>query len=486
MTGGEDSTEQEPLWIVGVGDVDPLTLERAADAAREQFDVDATVRSRTLDIESYRGDEEPYQGLDLAEWGRDWVDRAYVLVVTDADIEKPHGDPAFGLAYRDGTVGIVSTARLGEPNTDAFRDRLRTVVAQHVGYLVGMDACGEPDCLFTVADSPADLDRLGPDPCESCAAELDSRGDPILPGDDGGVDTIDRTTNDTGFDDVSELPESLWIVGVGSVATPTLEKVATAIREQYPLDVRVHPDPIGTWGLEADDGDVEEPYDGRDLGIYASMQADRTHALAVTDVDICHPDGGWAFGVSELGGTVGTISTARLGDPDTASLAERLRKEAIRHVGHVLGKRNCATSGCLFSPADTKRELDELSDEPCDRCRPHFETLLSEWPEEHTRREPDTDDGSANETTHVLVNAVRFWTAIGGYLFSLFLTALVSVTLLDLLPGVGVPESGAGMWIYVVGTLLVAYVLYRRLRTLVGKGARGLVGQLRGVVSSDG
>lgn len=187
---------REPLWIVPTGDVGEDVLAAAADGAASVADVDVRIHDGRVDpadfADDWAGDGAPYQGLDLARYAGIQTGRDEVLAVTDADVEKPRGVPDFALAKSGETVGVVSTARLGDPAAAPLEDRVRTVSVQHVGYLLGLWACDDdPDCLFAPTPSVEDVDRIGPDPCETCRDDLATADSPLLPGgatDDGGDD----------------------------------------------------------------------------------------------------------------------------------------------------------------------------------------------------------------------------------------------------------------------------------------------------------
>lgn len=274
-----------------------------------------------------------------------------------------------------------------------------------------------------------------------------------------------------GFGGPSTVPDTLWVVGVGSVESGWLETVASETRELYPLDVRVHSELVGASEL-GEGGPPTEPVDGLDLARTTWTKTGHTDVLAVTDLDIEH-DGDWVFGISALQGSLAAVSTARLGDPDLATFDRRLRAQALRHVSHLLGKGTCPTDGCLFSPADSRRELDKLDTEPCRDCRDEIERL---------REQVDVADSRGEggyELTHDLVNGARFWAAVGGYLLALFLSSIAALSLLEALPLVGIPSSDAGTLVFLVIMVIVAWELYRTGRRWVGRGGRAIVDALR-------
>ncbi len=101
--------------------------------------------------------------------------------------------------------------------------------------------------------------------------------------------------------------------------------------------------------------------------------------LGVTDRDLFIPILTYVFGEAQLGGAAAVVSTARLGEdagPRRARvLSERLAKEAVHEVGHVLGLLHCGTEGCVMSRSPAVREVDEKSSLPCAACRARLAQL---------------------------------------------------------------------------------------------------------------
>jgi len=261
--------------------------------------------------------------------------------------------------------------------------------------------------------------------------------------------------------------ETLWVVGLGGVDQSVLNTVSEAVTEQLPFDVRHHPDPVGTDGLS--DESIDEPYDGVTLARYAALQADRDAVLAVTDIDIEHPDGDTSYGISVLDGSLAAVSTARLGDPDDERFDERLRKEAVAHSAHLLGLSNCWREGCVLRRADMLSELDALEETPCESCRADIEAATEVEAAERTERDSSTASNaeSGNAVTHDLARTARFWRAIVTYGFSLLLVFLAVGGALNI-TGTSFPESDAVAFFALLGMLVLAWLVYRRLRRGLG------------------
>jgi archaemetzincin len=92
----------------------------------------------------------------------------------------------------------------------------------------------------------------------------------------------------------------------------------------------------------------------------------------VTDVDLFIPILTFVFGEAQVGGRTAVVSTARLGEPglrDDRIVLERLSKESVHEMGHVLGLLHCETPGCVMGRSASVRDVDEKRAELCPACR---------------------------------------------------------------------------------------------------------------------
>ncbi len=86
--------------------------------------------------------------------------------------------------------------------------------------------------------------------------------------------------------------------------------------------------------------------------------------LVVTDVDIYVPNYNFVFGLSS--GNNAVISIARLyGD----LLQERIIKEAVHELGHLLGLPHCKDPECVMYFSNTLSDTDRKSKNFCEKCQ---------------------------------------------------------------------------------------------------------------------
>ncbi len=96
--------------------------------------------------------------------------------------------------------------------------------------------------------------------------------------------------------------------------------------------------------------------------------------IGITDVDLFMPVFTHVFGAGQLGGTAAVTSCHRLrpqfeGDPpDPQRLRERLVKEVLHELGHVLGLKHCRVPWCAMAASRLPEEVDLKDAAFCGPC----------------------------------------------------------------------------------------------------------------------
>lgn len=172
------------------------------------------------------------------------------------------------------------------------------------------------------------------------------------------------------------LPGPLYIQPMGSCARPdrATERVVTALKELYAIDVRLLP------CVELPERAYYPPrrrYRAERLldFLRKRMPEGGWRILGLTAVDISttkdqYVDWG-VMGLGELPGTASVISSFRCRKKirDTLHGDERLAKVAVHEVGHTLGLDHCPHRGCLMEDAQGKVNTADRENDLCPSCR---------------------------------------------------------------------------------------------------------------------
>ena len=97
--------------------------------------------------------------------------------------------------------------------------------------------------------------------------------------------------------------------------------------------------------------------------------------LGVTNADLYAEGLNFVFGQAEIGGTVCVISIARLRDGNIKLFQERIIKEAVHEVGHVLGLRHCGDKFCVMHFSNCLADTDVKTGWFCTSCEKRLSTL---------------------------------------------------------------------------------------------------------------
>jgi archaemetzincin len=141
------------------------------------------------------------------------------------------------------------------------------------------------------------------------------------------------------------------------------EAVAGKLREVYGLDVEImhykHP--------RAEDAYVAGRRQYNAAAFLELLDVENDLTLLITERDLFFPGLNFVFGYAP--GAKGVVSVHRLrqGVSHTVYL-DRVVKEAVHEVGHMLGLRHCSTPRCVMNFSNSVSEVDKKSDQLCQSC----------------------------------------------------------------------------------------------------------------------
>ena len=101
---------------------------------------------------------------------------------------------------------------------------------------------------------------------------------------------------------------------------------------------------------------------------------DAVRRIGVVDADLFVPVLTFVFGQAMLGGVGGIVSTARLANEfyglprDDRLLEERLEKELVHEIGHLLGLVHCRQFECVMRSSTYVEEIDLKRAAACPDC----------------------------------------------------------------------------------------------------------------------
>ncbi len=94
--------------------------------------------------------------------------------------------------------------------------------------------------------------------------------------------------------------------------------------------------------------------------------------LGVTGKDIYATGMNFVFGEAELGGARAILSVSRLSTVDNKLYEERVVKEAMHEIGHVLGLKHCKND-CVMRFSNSVEEVDRKPATFCKDCASKIE-----------------------------------------------------------------------------------------------------------------
>jgi len=104
--------------------------------------------------------------------------------------------------------------------------------------------------------------------------------------------------------------------------------------------------------------------------IAAKKDKDAEYKLCLVNVDIYAQNMNFIFGLANPIRKTAVVSTYRLnGD----NIKERIAKEIVHEIGHLLGLGHCANDKCIMHFSNTVKDTDEKKRTFCKDCRRQIE-----------------------------------------------------------------------------------------------------------------
>jgi archaemetzincin len=178
----------------------------------------------------------------------------------------------------------------------------------------------------------------------------------------------------------SATSENLSLIQIGERTDFDLTDLIDPISARYPW-IKV--------SIVAPMADPEEAFDSRRSQYHSTrilallerqiMTLRMDKLLGVAHSDLYVPSMNFVFGEARLPGRVGVISTYRLksqsGDgPDL--FHERVAKEAVHEIGHMVGLKHCSKKPCVMHFSRGLSDTDLKSPDLCEDCQSHLRVTI--------------------------------------------------------------------------------------------------------------
>jgi archaemetzincin len=171
---------------------------------------------------------------------------------------------------------------------------------------------------------------------------------------------------------MKEQPRKITILPMDGITAEVVEAASRGLGREFGMEAEVHG--AVTLPVASFNSDRQQYLSLMIIEEIARMEL-ALPALAICAEDIYAQGLNFIFGEADQEKGIAIISTARLsqefygGSPDPERLAERVEKEAVHEVGHLLGIPHCRDPECVMRYSNTLSHTDRKSAVLCPHCR---------------------------------------------------------------------------------------------------------------------
>jgi len=176
--------------------------------------------------------------------------------------------------------------------------------------------------------------------------------------------------------------DKLGLIQIGPTTDYSLNTLKDQVSRRFPRYQVETLEPIGE-PAEAYDS-FRDQYHSTRILVALDELIQSTHVelmLGVTPLDLYVPSMNFVFGEARCPGRVAVISTARLKPihpNDLNLLGNRVAKEAVHEIGHMLGLKHCPDSLCVMHFSERLSDTDRKQEDFCAECNHNLKWLVVE------------------------------------------------------------------------------------------------------------
>jgi len=182
MKVGDSGQKKMKIWLVPLGQAREIKLDFLIEPLAEIFQAEIKLHP-PLEIprEAYNSRRGQYLSSFILRKMRSDLNLGpgeKALLIADVDLYAEGLNFVFGEAEINGSLAIISVARLRESfyglpeNEDIFTTRIKKEALHELGHVFGLRHCSFPGCVMNFSNSLADTDRKSAGFCPSCLSLL--------------------------------------------------------------------------------------------------------------------------------------------------------------------------------------------------------------------------------------------------------------------------------------------------------------------------